>query len=71
MSHKKVCVHFLLYSFFSKDNKQCSFACQITVFVLQQRKNEDIIVQIQPFKFSKNKSKGTLCDSWAVIVVQF
>ena len=43
-------------------------ACQIAVFVLQQRKNEDIIVQTQPFEFSKNKSKQTLCDNYIVLV---
>ena len=30
-------------------------ACQITIFVLQQIKHEDIIAPIRPFEFSKNK----------------
>ena len=42
-------------------------ACQITVFVLQQKENY-IIVQTWPFESSKNKSKQTLCDSCIVLV---
>ena len=43
-------------------------ACQITSLVLQQGKNEDILVQIGPFESSKNKLKQTLCDSYIVLV---
>ena len=51
---------------FLKGVNNFSFACQITVFVLKQRKNEDIIMQAWPFGFSKNKSKQTLCDSFSL-----
>ena len=44
-------------------------ASEITAFV-KQRKNEDIIVQIRPFEFSKNKSKQTPCDSGIVLWFQ-
>ena len=48
----KKCFDFLLYIFFLKRQQIIvilSFLiCQIKVFVLQQRKNEDIVVQIRP-----------------------
>ena len=63
----KKCVFNFCYIFFSQkavNNSLFVFpACQTTVFVLQQRKNEHIVVQIWPFASSKNKSKQTFCDS--------
>ena len=52
------------FFFFQKTVNNSSFACQITVFILQQRKNEDIIVQIQLFEFSKKSQ-----NKHSVIVV--
>ena len=42
--------------------------CQITGFVLQLGKHEEIFVQIRPSESSRNKSKQTLCDSCEVLV---
>ena len=52
----KKCVFIFCYIIFSLK----TVACQITGFVLQQWRNEDTLVQIWPFKSSKNKSKQTL-----------
>ena len=64
-SHKKVCVHILIYIFFSNVNNSCfvfpSLPNNSLRFTI--KKKEDIIAKIRPFEFSKNKSKQTLYSS--------
>ena len=64
--HRSVFIFCYLF-YFQKTVNNGSFACQIAVFVVQQRQNEDSIAQIRPFEFSKNKSKQTVCDSCILV----